>query len=280
VGSEYRRSALPFFISEPYDQARDPVLFEQRVRLLKEIGYDGIELGVRNPAEIDLDRFRALLADTGLAVAALGTGRAYAVDRLSFTDPDAAIRRQAVQRIKLHLDFARQIGHPPVIIGLVRGSSRATERTAALARLREAMRECADWAGQCGVRLALEPINRYETDLLNTVEAALAFVEPLRAPHVGLLLDTFHMNIEEVQTEASIAAAGSRIFHVHVADSNRRAPGWGHLDFGRILQSLRQAGYAGYLSAETLHDPDPEDALRQAFSHLRASEAPLRERAL
>lgn len=274
--SRFRHSLLPFFISEPYDQAQDGELFAARVRALKEIGYDGIELAIRDPGVIDAGRLQGLLAASGLQVAALGTGRAFALDGLSFVHPDPEIRRQAVQRVQRHIDFSVQFGCPPVIIGLIRGRVLPhRDPQAAEADLLQAMQACADYARPRQVRLALEPINRYETDLLNTVDAALAFLDTLQAENVGLLLDTFHMNIEEPQIEASIRKAGGRIFHVHVADSNRLAPGWGHLPFDEILRSLALTGYDGYLSGETLHHPEAIASARQTAEHLRAVEAQL-----
>ncbi len=94
-----------------------------------------------------------------------------------------------------------------------------------------ALQECCCAAQPLGVRLALEPINRYETSLINNVDQGIELVEHIGVENFGLLLDTFHMNIEESQIEASIHQCGERIFHFHVADSNRWYPGAGHLDF-------------------------------------------------
>jgi sugar phosphate isomerase/epimerase len=101
----------------------------------------------------------------------------------------------------------------------------------------EAIRECAAAAAETGVRFALEPLNRYETDLVHTVAEGLELADRIGAENFGLLLDTFHMNIEEPVIEDSIRACGNRIFHFHVADSNRWYPGAGHLDFGTILET-------------------------------------------
>ena len=114
----------------------------------------------------------------------------------------------------------------------------------------EAIRTCAAAAAGTGVRFALEPINRYETDLIHTVAEGLELVERVGADNFGLLLDTFHMNIEEPVIEDSIRTCGDRIFHFHVADSNRWYPGAGHLDFRSILETLADTGYDGYVSGE------------------------------
>jgi len=133
-----------------------------------------------------------------------------------------------------------------------------------------ALRECCDAAGRLGVRLALEPLNRYETTLINTAAEGLALIEEVGAPNLGLLLDTFHMNIEEPSIEGSIQACGQHILHFHVADSNRWAPGAGHLDFGSILAALRATGYDGWISGEFMPVPDAATASQAAMAHLRA----------
>jgi sugar phosphate isomerase/epimerase len=120
-----------------------------------------------------------------------------------------------------------------------------------------------------GVRLVLEPINRYETTLINNVNQGLALIEAVGADNFGLLLDTFHMNIEEPQIENSIRAAGDRVFHFHVADSNRWYPGAGHLDFKSILDTLFATGYQGFVSGEFMPMPDADISARQAITYLR-----------
>jgi 5-keto-L-gluconate epimerase len=120
-----------------------------------------------------------------------------------------------------------------------------------------------------GVRLALEPINRYETTLINTTEQGLELVEKVGEENFGLLLDTFHMNIEETVIEAAIRSGGDRIFHFHVADSNRWHPGAGHLDFKQLLNTLTSIGYAGWVSGEFLPLPDVDTAAQKGLANLK-----------
>jgi sugar phosphate isomerase/epimerase len=95
-------------------------------------------------------------------------------------------------------------------------------------------------------------------------------IQRVGADNFGLLLDTFHMNIEEPSIEASIRACGKRIFHFHVADSNRWHPGAGHLDFQSILAALRETGYDGYVSGEFMPVPDANTGAQRAIQHLRS----------
>ncbi|MCJ7647908.1 MAG: sugar phosphate isomerase/epimerase, partial [Candidatus Lokiarchaeota archaeon] len=112
------------------------------------------------------------------------------------------------------------------------------------------------------IRLTLEPVNRYESNFINTLNEGIEFIKRVGASNLGLLADTFHMNIEEVSIYDSIIQAKDYITHVHFADSNRWAPGCGHLDFVKIVQTLKKIGYQGYVSAEILPLPDPDSCAR------------------
>jgi sugar phosphate isomerase/epimerase len=195
-------------------------------------GYDGVELAIRHPGLVDGERLLHVASSHGLEVPAIGTGQAWGEEGLSYTDPDPAVRRMAIERTVAHIPFAARTG-AVIIIGLLRGIVRPeVAHEQAMDWLVGALRECCTEAEAHGVRLALEPINRYETSLINRVDQGLDLLEQIGAENMGLLLDTFHMNIEEPSIEESIRACGDRIFHFHVADSNRWHPGAGHLDFG------------------------------------------------
>jgi sugar phosphate isomerase/epimerase len=120
------------------------------------------------------------------------------------------------------------------------------------------------------VPLLYEPLNRYETNLLNRQLDAAQFLETRGIGNVKLLCDLFHMNIEEVSNAATLRACGRHVGHVHFADSNRRAIGFGHTDAAPVLAALRDIGYAGYLSGEILPLPDSEAAAAQTIQAIRA----------
>ncbi len=234
---------------------------------LAALGFDGVELAIRDPALLDAGRVEAVVRGAGLTVPALGTGQAYLRDGLSLSSADAGVRRAAAARLIAHVRLAERLGSL-VIIGLIRGRlDGGTEATTA--RFLEGLGPVLDAASSAGVRLVIEPINRYETNFLVTVGETLAAIEASGAPHLGVLADTFHMNIEEATLEGALAAAGPRLWHVHVADSNRWAPGFGHLDFPGIVRALEDFRYRGFLSAEILPRPDPEAAARQVLQALR-----------
>lgn len=229
--------------------------FEANVARLAELGYNGVELAVREPGKLDVAMIKRTLDKYHLQVPAIGTGQAYVEEHLSFTDPDESIREQALKRIQSHLELANEF-HALVIIGLIRGKVQPNvSREQAHAWLVESIKTVARAASALGVRLVIEPINRYETDLINTVPDALALIDEIGAKNLGVLFDTFHANIEEARIETGLLVCRSHLFHVHLADSNRWFPGAGHTDFGRVIATLRGMKYAGWLSAEILPKP-------------------------
>jgi sugar phosphate isomerase/epimerase len=241
---------------------------ETNLAQIASLGYDGVELAIRDPKLIDLEILDKLIRKHKLSVPAIGTGQAWGEEGLSFTDPDPGIRSAAIERIKSHIPVASHFG-AVIIIGLIRGIVKpGVNHAQAMDWLVEALRECSAAARPHGIRLALEPINRYETTLINNAAQGLDLIERVGADNFGLLLDTFHMNIEEADIEASIRACGKRIFHFHVADSNRWYPGAGHLDFASLLKALYATGYEGWVSGEFLPRPDAKAAAREGIAHL------------
>jgi sugar phosphate isomerase/epimerase len=231
-------------------------------------GYDAVELAVRDPQLVDAGELASVVSEHQLRVSAIGTGQAWGEEGLSFTSDDPALRAAAIDRIKSHVPLAAKLD-ALIIIGLIRGvTPPGQDHQQSLAYLVEALQEVSTAAADAGVRLALEPLNRYETDLIHTVADGVDLIERVGADSFGLLLDTFHMNIEEPSIEASIRTCGDRIFHFHVADSNRWYPGAGHLDFGSILEALAATGYQGYVSGEFMPQPDADTAAVRCIDHL------------
>ena len=242
---------------------------EENVRKIAGWGYDGVELAIRDPALVDADEVTQLVAEHGLLVPAIGTGQAWGEEGLSFTSADPQVRAAAVERIQSHIPLAARWG-ATVILGLIRGITPDGQTHAqSMDYLAGALRECTQAAAATGVTYCLEPLNRYETDLIHTVEEGLALIDRVGADNLGLLLDTYHMNIEEPLIEESIRMCGDRILHFHVADSNRWHPGAGHLDFRRILEVLLETGYEGFVSGEFMPLPDADTAAQRAYAHLR-----------
>ena len=244
--------------------------FEANVAKIASWGYDGVELAVRDPKLVNAGQLERVVAEQGLSVPAIGTGQAWGEEGLSFTSDDPEVRAAAIERISNHIPLAAHLG-AIVILGLIRGiTPKGQTHERSMAYLVEAIQQCAAAAEGTGVRFALEPMNRYETDLIHTAAEGMELIERVGKDNFGLLLDTFHMNIEEADIGDSIRACGDRIFHFHVADSNRWHPGAGHLDFGTILDDLEGTGYRGFVSGEFMPLPDADTAARNGVDYLRA----------
>lgn len=240
---------------------------EENLRRIQSFGYSGVELAVRDPGNLDVPNLEKWVTDLNLSVTAIGTGQAYSEDGLSFTDKDENIRKKAINRMKNQIRFAGNFG-AMVIIGLIRGNPDKTiEEEQIRDWLFEALDACA--MEDRNVKLVLEPCNRYESDLINNVDEGLEIIRELGHKNVGLLLDTFHMNIEEASICDSVIKAADHLLHFHIADSNRWYPGAGHLDFQSIFQTLKTIEYHGPVSAEILPFPDPDTAARQALNNIR-----------
>ena len=217
----------------------------------KVLGYDQVELHIRDPKSLDLSPIMKALEETCIRVSTLGTGQAYVNDRLSFSSFDSEVRRAAIQRIKDHIQLASQLG-AKVIIGSIKGllPPDDQQRPMAYGFVVACLNACLEEAERQGVKLSLEAINRYETNFLNTAAETVDFLEQFGSKQLGLLLDTFHMNIEEASFEHTLYKYGKYLSHMHIADSNHRAPGLGHIDFPRFNEELRKTGYKGSLGLE------------------------------
>ena len=246
--------------------------FESNVAKIAGLGYDGVELAIRDPELVDADQLVQVVKAHGLEIPAIGTGQAWGEEGLSFTDPDPAVREGAVQRVLSHIPFAARTG-AAIIIGLLRGVVKpGVSQEQAMAWLVKALQQCCAAARFQGVRIALEPICRYETTLINNLAEGLDLLDRVGAQNMGLIPDTFHMNIEEAVIEDSIRACGDCVFHFHVADSNRWYPGAGHLDFESVLGVLYGTGYQGYVSGEWMPLPDADTSARNGIAYLRQLE--------
>jgi len=224
---------------------------------LAKAGFDGVELmgdlELYHPAEVS-----ALLGNHGLFVLSLTP------EDVDLAHPNAEVRADAVDYYLRLLDFAAAVGAPIVschgAVGRVRPLA---DYEGEYGYLLAGVQRIATRAAELNLRLAMEVLNRYESHLLNTAAQAVKFVTQVGAPNVGILLDAYHMNIEEADPNSAILDAGERLFSFHAADSNRQAVGRGHTDFLALTRSLRRIGYAGDVIVEcTAAGPDPFTPLK------------------
>ena len=233
------------------------------------LGYDAIEVFPPGAEGFDEKLLKTCLWDCRLKLAAMGTGAGWVLKKLTLTSPDAAVRHEAREFTKAVIDLAGRFG-APAILGSMQGRwGGEVDKATAINHLRAALEEFGEHAKKHGVTFLLEPLNRYEGNVVNTIEDAVTIVRSLSTRNVTILADLFHMNIEEESIPDAIRAGGPLITHVQLADSNRRPPGHGHTDFRAVASALQATGYKGYLSAEALPWPNPDDAARLAMDGIR-----------
>jgi sugar phosphate isomerase/epimerase len=239
------------------------------IRQAAELGYDAVELFPPEPDALSPQTVKDLLAPRKLAVSAVGSGAGWVRHKLSLTHPDPANRERARTFVRQMIDFAAELS-APVIIGSMQGRwGEGVTKDQALAHLAESLTVLGEHAANRRQVLLYEPLNRYETNLLNTIADGVAFIKTLPTSNTKLLADLFHMNIEEADIAGAIRAGGSAIGHFHVADSNRRPAGLGHLDFAPVVAAVREIGFSGYFGAECLPYPTPADAAKQTVKRFR-----------
>jgi len=241
--------------------------FGKALRIVKEHGFEGVELNLGFDDDTRIRRIKKSIDQTGLEVAAVGTGMVYAKEHLSFTESELEKRSKALSIVKNLIHFASQ-EHATLIIGLVRGAPSQPDKTT-YDRMRENLSLCDKVAHENHVTVALEAINRYETSLLNTASEAVQIIEEERLASTGILLDTFHMNIEEQSISDSIRNNAHRIAYFHIADSDRWPPGHGHLDMSSLLNTLEASGYNGWVSTEALPKPNNVQAVTDTAAYLK-----------
>jgi len=235
-----------------------------------DLGYDAIEISVRDPADPAVVSCDEGLRQRGLQLSAIATGQSFYSDGWSPTSDDPEIRTRLDDRMYRIIDLASP-WEAMVVIGGVRGTLTGSDlhRADQYERALDAVGRYAEYGLSQNVSLVIEPINRYETNYINTVVEAMQFIDDVRVSDLGILVDTFHMNIEEANLAESLRSAGDRIRHVQFTDSNRLAAGRGHINFPELAAVLRESGYRGYLSTETLPLPDSRTAAQQAIEYFK-----------
>jgi D-psicose/D-tagatose/L-ribulose 3-epimerase len=214
---------------------------------VKQLGFDSFEFGLEDPSHVDPAKLKSKLKETGLRLVVCG---AFGPDR-DLTHEDKSVRDNSLsyitQAIKLTAASGGKLLAGPMYSAVgkrrhVPADQKKREWELAVKGLKDAARRASDQ----GVTLAIEPLNRFETDLINTAEQCERLINEIGEKNVGFHLDSFHMNIEEKNSGEAVRRAGNRLYHFHACENDRGAPGSGiNIDWGNIAAALKEVNYKG-----------------------------------
>ena len=243
---------------------------ETSFKMLADNGYDGAELMICEPAKIDADKIIRLSQQYSLPICMVCSGEVFGQDGLCFTDPDPARRAEAIKRVKDAVDLSVKVGANIVNVGRVRGGfslggNHEDERRLSV----QGIRQVAEYAGEKGALIALEPVNSIAATFINTTQQGIAVIDEIGLPSLKLMLDSNHMFIDDPDPMQSIEDAKGYFVFVHLVDSNRLYPGNCKLDFKQFLRKVKEVGYDGWVSVEVFQRPNQDVALKKSIAHIR-----------
>lgn len=242
--------------------------FEKHISFAASLGYDGVELALKSVSEINPSQLDRWLRDSGMTVSCISTGQVFADTGLMFTDTDQNKRKTLVSIFKEMVDLAATYGQL-VNIGRVRGNLVHNDGGDSQKRFVEMAQDLCAYAATRNVTLILEPVNRYEINFINSLEQGVELLKQINEPNFKLMPDIFHMNIEDKTISGELQKYIEHVAYIHLADSNRLAPGHGHTDFDSLFKGLKKVKYSGWCSVEILPYPEPLIAARQAVEFLK-----------
>lgn len=233
------------------------------------LGYEGVELMTLNPFELNWEEIKEEAKKNNLIVALVCTGEIFGQLGLSYTNSKEGVRKEAIRRTKQIIDFASYLG-ANINIGRTRGQyCKELTKAQTEAYAIQAFRELSDYAEERNVAIALETVTIMQTNFINTLEEGKAMVDWVNRPNFRLMMDVFHLNLEEKDIYDAIRKYSSDNIHVHLADNNRRYPGHCGLDFEKILSTFKACGYDGNFCTEIFQIPNQMAAAKGAIEHLQ-----------
>jgi D-psicose/D-tagatose/L-ribulose 3-epimerase len=215
-------------------------------------GFDAVELPLEAVGDWSATRAQDLLRSVGLSASVC----AVMPDGRDLSTTDAFIVSATQDYLRTCVDVAEKVGSAVVAGPIYAPVGKTwllgpTERDEMLDRIAAGLRPVAQYAADRGVRLGVEPLNRYETSLINTLEQAAELVNRVNSPGIGITADTFHMNIEERGIRAALESTGQHIVHVQVAGNDRGTPGGDHFDWSGFSAGLASISYSGLIAIES-----------------------------
>ncbi|MDR0357151.1 MAG: sugar phosphate isomerase/epimerase [Clostridiales Family XIII bacterium] len=243
----------------------------ENLKTAARLGYDAVEIHTEEDVDWDCRNILSAAEESNVSVAAIVTGRLNTRDRVSLTDDRPDVSQAALDGLLRYTEMAKAL-RTDIIIGWAKGKiPEGRDKRPYLDRLAKQLKIIGRVAEANGVKVHLEAINRYETNIFNTAKETADFLAEYELPGCDIHLDTFHMGIEEADPYRAISEAGRLLGYFHVADNTRGCPGSGCFDFERILIALGKVDYRGFVSVECLPGSDGEETARRAIAHLKQS---------
>ncbi|MHB1393340.1 MAG: TIM barrel protein [Clostridia bacterium] len=257
-----------------YDTNFGPIAFREgdngeKLKKIAVIGYDGVDLFSHELKSDELKTLKNQLTSIGVEVG-LFIPFFLAEMGVNFSHSDKDTRYKHIEVYKKQIDNGAFLGAKRMPIGFIRGNlEKGGSLTELKDRLADSLRIMSEYAADRGIFLCLEPVNRYEVNTLNGSIECVDFLNQYKLDKMRLLLDAYHMNIEDASMEDAIIYAGKKIGHFHASDSNRMSAGMGHVDFPSLLKILRKVDYDDYISIECIPHPDAYTASESGFNYLK-----------
>lgn len=245
--------------------------FDGDCACVKRASYDAVELQIADPAGIDEKRLDATLAKYDLPLIAVQTGGTYVTRGNCLSSPDAKVRARTIALLKSFADFAARKSLLLVFGSLQGGGKDEADANKGLARIDDTLAQVAVYADKKHAVIAYEPVNYLEVGYRHTIDSVAKFVYALNRKSLRMMIDTFHMNIEESSFIKPLNGIRDILVHVHLSDSNRGVLGSGHFPIADFIRALKRTGYAGYCSIGVYHsDVSREEAIERSMKHLKA----------
>jgi 5-keto-L-gluconate epimerase len=252
-----------------YEPIGDLDELDRRMGLLAELGYGGIELSAFHPLPYPVESVAALSEKHRLPVVSMLSGWSYSGEGLCLSSPDPGVRYRASSRLIDYVGLAASLGSL-LVVGLMQGL-RTDEPNEAEAndRIARGLLTVSQVAEKREVSLVIEPVNHLQVGFNHTVAEASALADRVGSPSLGVMLDTFHMNIEECSVIEAIRLHAPRARHIHLCETNGGPFGTGGLDFLRVLTALEESGYDRVVSIKVYRGNEWEEAARASAAFLR-----------
>lgn len=248
--------------------------FIKNMETAKQLGYDAVEMHTPNPEVLDTNKINEARKRLGMFVATLGTGMIYGKFGLYLMDQNEDNQKKLVGMVREFIDIAAKIGSK-VTIGSIKGNvPKGGDREKYLDTMGKNLQFISNYAVQKGVTVLLEATNHFENNVLNTGKDVFGIIEKFSLKNIEVLMDTFHINIEERSLKTCLKDAGKYLGHIHFGDNTRMYPGSGAFNFDAFCKSIIDVGYDGVLSVECFPLPDGMAAAKETIEFFKKQFGP------